>query len=124
MIVSQIGYYADIKCVPNNVIKEIESLFCNFLWNNKQPLVNRKTMYLNRNEGSVKLLNLRDFIDSKHIHFMYKIISSNYDNWNIIGKHWLKCLDSEYNLNVDYFICKCTSIKGLSNTYSIETILI
>ena len=112
LLVSQIGYLADIKPVPNNVIKEIEGLFWNFLWNNKQPLVNRKTMYLNRNEGGVKMLNLKDFIDSKHIHFMYKIISSNYDNWNIIGKHWLKYLDSEYN--IDYFICKCTSIKGLN----------
>lgn len=43
LLVSQIGYLADIKPVPNNVIKEIESLIWNFLWKNKQPLVNRKT---------------------------------------------------------------------------------
>ena len=112
LLVSQIGYLADIKPVPNNVIKEIESIIWSFLWNNKQPLVNRKTMYLNCNEGGVKMLNLRDFIESKQIHFMYKIISSDYDNWNIIGKNWLKFLDSDYNIN--YCVCKCTSIKGLN----------
>ena len=36
VLVSQIGYLVDIKPVPNNVIKEIEFLIWNFLWNNKQ----------------------------------------------------------------------------------------
>ena len=112
LLVSQIGYLSDIISVPNNVIKEIESLLWNFLWNNKQPLVNRKTMYLDCNEGGVKMLNLRDFIESKRVHFMYKIISTDYEHWNIIGKNWLKRLDSEFNIN--YFICKCSSIKGLN----------
>ena len=48
--------------MPNNVIKLIESLMWNFLSNNKQPLVNRKTMDLNSDEGGVKILNLREFI--------------------------------------------------------------
>ena len=111
LLVSQIGYLADIKPVPNNILKQIESLIWNFLWNNKQPLVNRRTMNLNYNEGGVKMLNLRDFIESKNIQFMYRILSSDYENWNIIGKNWLKYLDSEYNIN--YFVCKCSSIKGL-----------
>ena len=68
-------------------------------------------MYLNLDEGGVKMLNLREFVESKQIHFIYKIIQSEYENWNTIGKHWLKSLDTEYN--TDYFICKCTSIKGL-----------
>ena len=55
--------------------------------------------------------NLREFVESKQIHFIYKIIQSEYENWNTTGKHWLKSLDTEYN--TDYFICKCTSIKGL-----------
>ena len=74
LLASQIGFLADIKPVPNNVIKLIESLMWNFLWNNKQPLVNRKTMYLKQSEGGVKMLNLREFIESKQINFMYKII--------------------------------------------------
>ena len=110
LLASQMGYLAEIKPVPNNVIKLIESLIWNFLWNSKQPLVNRKTMYLNLDEGGVKML-LREFVESKQIHFIYKIIQSEYENWNTIGKHWLKSLDKEYN--TDYFICKCTSIKGL-----------
>ena len=111
LLASQIGFLAHIKPVPNNVIKLIESLMWNFLWNNKQPLVNRKTMYLKQSEGGVKMLNLREFIESKQINFMYKIIKSEYEHWNIIGKGWLKTFDTDYN--IDYFVCKCTSVKGL-----------
>ena len=111
LLASQIGFLADIKPVPNNVIKLIESLMWNFLWNNKQPLVYRKTMYLKQSEGGVKMLNLREFIESKQINFMYKIIKSEYEHWNIIGKGWLKTFDTDYNIY--YFVCKCTSVKGL-----------
>ena len=111
LLASQIGFLADIKPVPNNVIKMIESLMWNFLWDNKQPLVNKKTMYLKQTEGGVKMLNLREYIESKQINFMYKLIQSKYEHWNIIGKSWLKHFDAEFN--IDYFLCKCTNIKGL-----------
>ena len=70
LLASQIGFLADIKPVPNNVIKLIESLMWKFLLDNKQPLVNRKTMYLKQCEGGVKMLNLREFIESKQINYV------------------------------------------------------
>ena len=69
-------------------------------------------MHLNLNECGIKLLNLRKFIESKQIYFMYKIIKSDFNTWNIIGKNWLKYLDCEYN--IDYFVCKCTRNKSLN----------
>ena len=112
LLASQIGYLAEIKTVPHNIIKQIESLIWNFLWNNKHPLVNRKTMHLNLEEGGVKMLNLKNFIEAKRIHFIYKMIKAEYQNWNIIGKQWLKVLDEEYD--IENFILKCTDIKGLN----------
>lgn len=111
LIASQIGYLAEIKTVPNNVIKLIESLILNFVWNNKQPLVNRKTMHLSTNEGGVKILKLRDFIESKRIHFIYKIIKLEYENWNVIGKQWLKTLDTEYD--TEYSLANALASKAL-----------
>ena len=60
-------------------------------------------MYLKQCEGGVKMLNLREFIESKEINFMYKIIKSDQEHWNIIGKGWLKRFDSNYNIY--YFLC-------------------
>ena len=42
-------------------------------------------MPLKQIEGGVKMLNLREYIESKQINFMYKLIQSKYEHWNIIG---------------------------------------
>ena len=34
------------------------------------------------------------------------------DSWNAIGKHWLQKYDNKFG--VDYFLCKCSDIKGLN----------
>ena len=57
-------------------------------------------MYLNQSEGGVKMLNLRENIESKQIKFMYKIIKPEHEHWNIIGKGWLKSLDTDYNKDI------------------------
>ena len=56
-------------------------------------------MYLKQCEGGVKMFNLREFIEQ--INFIYKIIKSDHEHRNIIGKGWLKSFDSDYN--IDYF---------------------
>jgi hypothetical protein len=33
------------------------------------------------------------------------------DSWNVIGKHWLQKYDNKFG--VDFFLCKCSDIKGL-----------
>jgi hypothetical protein len=33
------------------------------------------------------------------------------DSWNAIGKHWLQKYDKKFG--VDFFLCKCSDIKGL-----------
>lgn len=51
---------------------------------------------------------------SEQIKLIYKIIISEKTHWNIhvIGKHWLKKFDIEYNESL--FLCKCSNIKGLN----------
>ena len=58
------------------------------------------------------MLNLKDFTEAKRIHFIYKMIKAEYQNWNVIGKQWLTVLDEEYD--IENFILKCTDIKGLN----------
>ena len=66
---------------------------------------------LNINEGGMGMINIDNFVKSKQIQFIYKIINSEMDSWNAIGKHWLQKYDSKFG--VDYFLCKCSDIKGL-----------
>ena len=48
-LISQIGYELEMKGMPRNIEKEINNILWNFLWDGKQPLFNRQTMYLNLN---------------------------------------------------------------------------
>ena len=53
-----------MKNIPKNVEKEINMLLWDYLWEGKQPLVNRQTMCLNFENGGVNMINLRHFIEA------------------------------------------------------------
>jgi len=57
------------------------------------------------------MINIDNFVKSKQIQFIYKIINSEMDSWNAIGKHWLQKYDNKFGF--DCFLCKCSDIKGL-----------
>ena len=46
LLLSQVGFLADVVNIPNNVVKQIDTLIWSFLLDSKQPLVNRNTMFL------------------------------------------------------------------------------
>jgi hypothetical protein len=50
-------------------------------------------------EGCVGMININ--IKSKQLKSMHKILNGKNDNWNSIGKLWLKKYDKIYNM--EYF---------------------
>ena len=82
-----------------------------YLWEGKQPLVNRQTICLNFENGGVNMINLRHCIEAKRIKFIHKIVNSKPEHWNMIGKYWLSCLDKRYD--TENFLLQCSNIKGL-----------
>lgn len=69
-------------------------------------------MYLHQLYGGQNMINLSQYITCKRVKFIYKLIHSNYEHWNMIGKNWIQKLDIKYN--TDNFLCKCSSIKNLN----------
>ena len=67
-------------------------------------------MCLDIEKGGMNMINLNTFIEAKHVKCIHKIVNSESQHWNMIGKHWLKCLDSKYNTN--NFLYQCSSTKG------------
>ena len=62
----------------------------------------------------LNLINLEHYMQSKHIKFIYKITNSRYENWNVIGKQWLRVLDEKFK--IETFLTKCSSLKNLEIT--------
>ena len=113
-LISQIDYEIEMKSIPKNIVKEIDKILWNFLWNGKQPLVNKQTICLEVKKGGLNMINLNTFIQAKHIKIIHKIINYETLHWNMIGKHWLKCLDKTYNS--DNFLYHCSNTKGIQIT--------
>ena len=113
-LISQINYEIEMKSIPKNIVKEIDKILWNFLWNGKQPLVNKQTICLEVEKGGLNMINLNTFIQAKHIKIIHKIINSETQHWNMIGKHRLKYLDKTYNS--ENFLYHCSNIKGIQIT--------
>ena len=45
-LISQMNFEIEMKSIPKNIVKEIDKILWNFLWNGKQPLVNKQTVCL------------------------------------------------------------------------------
>ena len=111
-LISQIGFQLEMNHTPQNKFKAIDKLIWEFLWDGKQPLVNRQTMFLNTDMGGMNMLNLTHFIQAKHVKFIYNILKTENKNWNAIGKNWLKTLEQKFGL--EYFACKYSPLKKLT----------
>ena len=75
-LLSQINYELEMNPIPKHIIKEIDKILWNFLWDGKQQLVNKQTMCLDVENGGITMINLNSFIQGKHIKFIHKIVNA------------------------------------------------
>jgi hypothetical protein len=78
-LLAQMGFETEMREIPEKYKKELNDLIWKFLWDNK--------CCLNINEGGMGMINIDNFVKSNQIKFIYKIINSEMDSWNAIGKH-------------------------------------
>ena len=108
------GFETEMRGIPEKYEKEVNDLIWKFLWDNKPNQIERNVCCLNINEGGMGMINIDNFVKSKQIKFIYKIIKSEMDSWNAIGKHWLQKYDNKFG--VDFFLCKCSDMHPFQNT--------
>ena len=108
-LLAQMEFGNEMRGIPEKYEKKVNDLIWKFLWDNKPNQIERNICCLNINEGGMGMINIDNFVKSKQIKFIYKIINSEMDSWNVIGKHWLQKYDNKFG--VDFFLCKCSDIK-------------
>ena len=62
-------------------------------------------------EGGMGMISIDSLIKAKQFKSMHKILNGKNDNWNSIGKWWLKKYD-QIN-NTEYFVTTCSDFNGL-----------
>ena len=68
-------------------------------------------MCLSIENGGINVICLYNFIETKRITFVHNIIKCETENWNMIGKHWLRYLDKKYDS--ENFLYQCSNTKGV-----------
>ncbi len=90
---------------------ELKKMLWQFLWKNKTPLINRANAVKPKQEGGLNMIDIEAEIKTKQIKWMNKIAHEDLEEWNALGKFWLKHLDEKYNEN--NFILKCSDIQTI-----------
>ena len=68
-------------------IREINSLFTKFIWNNKRPKVQANLMSQDYSTGGLKMLNLNSFCRAAKIKWVKRLYNAaNHNSWKILAK--------------------------------------
>ena len=109
--VTIIGFEVECNGIPEKYVKEINSLIWNFLWNGKTNQIERNVM-LNKKRGGLNMIDVDIFFKSNKLTYYTELYIKKKEACNVIGKHWLQCLDRKYQEH--FFLCRCTSTEGLN----------
>jgi exonuclease III len=118
-VYSNISYEIETRGIPEIYANEIENIINNFIWNNKRALISRKTLTREKALGGFNLYTIKDLKLALNVKMIYKVIHSNYYEWNAIGKHHLKKIDKIYKQS--YFLCQCSDIEEIFKTLTLPT---
>jgi hypothetical protein len=111
LLSSQLTYINSIINLPENVIKEINTMLYQFVWGGKEK-VKRKTIVNDYERGGLKMIDLPLYLDSLKITWIRRLFDENITNWkNIALYQYSKC-----TLGVDIFKCNC-NYKSLSKIF-------
>jgi len=88
-------YYKLIEArgIPQKYVNILDMLIKDCVWDNKQPLVSKPTIQLERNYGGLSVPNINILKTCVHVKVLYNVMNSNDEIWNAIGKAYLKSLD-------------------------------
>ena len=111
LLVSQMGYEIEMRSIPDRCKIEINVIIWKFIWDDKINQIDRNVCCLDKNEGGMGMINIENLTRSKQIK---RIINSDLECWNYIGKYRLKKYDNRFGS--DYFRCQCSDISGLNST--------
>ena len=111
---SSLTYLIDIYTanIPVDIIKEIKDLIREFLWGGKTWRIAQKTVSLKKEHGGLEIPDIDCFIMAKKVKWILRINFSDENNWNTLGKKYLKTLDTSFGQ--DLFLLRCTSLSNLN----------
>ena len=93
LVASQLVYIFSLLQTNREAIKEINTIFCKFLWNDKGDKIKRKIMINNYSEGGLKMIDIASFNKSLRATWIQKYLDPE------SRSKWKRLFDSELKRN-------------------------
>ena len=103
--------------IPNpdkNFIHELEKLFFNFIWNNKNDKISRNQLCHKYEDGGLKMVNISVFIKSLKLSWMRRLILNNSILSDLFQSNTHSKIESLYKIGPEYIK---NLIKNTSNQF-------
>jgi hypothetical protein len=97
LLISYCGFEIEMKGIPDQFKKEIETLIWDFIWDGKVNQIKRDVCCLDIEKSGMSMVNIDSYIVRRRIKFLYQIINETFESWNAIEKYWLSRLDLKFN---------------------------
>ena len=97
LILTKVWYLATFYPPSKEILKKLEVLIFNFIWNGKTDKVNRATMYLPVKDGGIGLVNIHYKYLSLFLSQMMKVFLNHDASWIHFGHMYLGLLLRKYD---------------------------
>ena len=106
---------------PIHIVKKIQDIFFNFLWNNKVDKVKRNTVIGNYEDGGLKMPHVLSFVHALNIFWIKRVLDpDNYAPWKVLltgSSHYSDSHYSDSHNSDSYFSDSHNSDSHYSDTH-------
>ena len=99
LAIPQIQFLFNMIYIPDNVIKKIDELVYNFLWNSKPPKIKKSTIIAPIKEGGLGMIDTQTIHQSAKISWIKRLLQPNDSKWKTLMLYMLNLEQQNFNKN-------------------------
>ena len=111
---SKIIFISYLNDVPVTIIKKIEQIQKDFIWNGKKPKIKHTTLINDYEEGGLKDIDIESKFSSLHMSWIRRLFDKNFHPWKNIP---LKLFNNTFEQEIFYPNVQITLDKRFPNFY-------
>ena len=98
LVFSKIVYVASMATVPVDIIKLIENIHKDFVWDKKRPNIKHSTLINDYSHGGLKDLDIPSKFKSLQINWLNRLYDDNFHPWKQIPLYFFRRISKKFHL--------------------------
>ena len=95
---SKIIYIASMATVPADIIKLLEEIHKDFIWDKKRPNIKHLSLIRDYPHGGLKDMDIPSKFKSLHLNWLNRLFDNNFHPWKQIPLYHFKCISKNFYL--------------------------